>query len=81
MSINFMEMEEGGMKHSDFEIGMNFTTAMGRWHVTDIGTRVVVAIPETKEEGWMNGPPYAVVEVVFDENDFAGCERLLEVPA
>lgn len=24
-------------------------------------------------EGWFNGPPYAVAEVVFDEDDLAGC--------
>ena len=37
------------------------------WHVTDVGTRVVVAIKH--RPGWMSGPPYAVVETVFDEND------------
>lgn len=25
-------------------------------------------------EGWFNGPPYAVVEHVFDECDLDGCE-------
>lgn len=24
--------------------------------------------------GWNAGPPYAVAEIVFDENDFEGCE-------
>jgi hypothetical protein len=24
---------------------------------------------------WLNGPPYAVEEVVFDENDLMGCFR------
>jgi hypothetical protein len=24
-------------------------------------------------EGWFNGPPYAVAEIVFDENDQEGC--------
>jgi hypothetical protein len=62
------------MKHSDYEIETKFTTAMGRWQVTDIGSRVVVAIPETKDEGWMNGPPYAVVEIVVDEEDIVACE-------
>ena len=33
-------------------------------------TRVVVDDPS-----WLNGPPYAVVEVVFDEDDLAGCYR------
>jgi len=33
------------MKHSDFYIGMEFFTAAGKWRCTDIGSRVVVAIP------------------------------------
>ena len=37
------------------------------WRVTDVGTRVVVAIEY--RPGWLSGPPYAVVETVFDEND------------
>ena len=28
---------------------------------------------EAAAEGWFNGPPYAVAESVFDENDLAGC--------
>ena len=34
------------MEHSEFEIGMEFTTEEGRrrWRVTDVGTRVVTAI-------------------------------------
>lgn len=67
------------MNLSDFHIGMKFTTATGRWSVTDVGTRVVVAIPETKDAGWMNGPPYAVVEIVFDESDLPACEPVVEV--
>ena len=27
---------------------------------------------EAEAEGWFNGPPYAVVESVFDENDIVG---------
>lgn len=26
------------------------------------------------DEGWLNGPPYAVAELVFDENDLGGCQ-------
>lgn len=29
---------------------------------------------EAEAEGWFRGPPYAVVEVVFDEHDQEGCE-------
>jgi hypothetical protein len=32
------------MKHSEFKIGESFRTGAGLWRVTDIGTRVVVAI-------------------------------------
>jgi len=34
------------MQHSEFDIGMEFTTEEGRrrWRVTDVGTRVVTAI-------------------------------------
>jgi hypothetical protein len=28
---------------------------------------------EAAEEGWFSGPPYAVAEMVFDENDIEGC--------
>jgi len=28
---------------------------------------------EAEADGWFNGPPYAVAEVLFDENDMAGC--------
>lgn len=28
---------------------------------------------EAEAEGWFNGPPYAVAEHVFDENDISGC--------
>lgn len=27
------------------------------------------------EEGWLNGPPYAVVETVLDEYDFPACTK------
>jgi hypothetical protein len=32
------------MKHSDFSLGCEFMTAVGRWRCTDIGTRTIVAI-------------------------------------
>jgi hypothetical protein len=28
---------------------------------------------EAEAEGWFNGPPYAVAEVVFDEDGLKGC--------
>ena len=35
-----------------------------------IDTTVIVDDPS-----WLTGPPYAVAEMVFDENDLAGCYR------
>jgi len=28
---------------------------------------------QAEAEGWFNGPPYAVAEIVFDEDDQKGC--------
>ena len=30
---------------------------------------------DVDDPSWLNGPPYAVAEVVFDEDDMAGCYR------
>ena len=71
------------MKPSDFSIDTEFSIAGGRFRVTDIGTRTVIAIKisevhtnlglldgsKAQQDGWFNGPPYAVAETVFDEND------------
>lgn len=69
------------MKHSDFTIGTEFQTSTGqRWRCTDVGTRTILAI-ELKpdlDESWFNGPPYAIVEVPFDECDMAGAYRNIE---
>lgn len=62
------------MRHADFAIGKYFTTASGLWLCTDVGTRAICAIKQVYDDpSWMNGPPYAVVEIVFDEYDFGGC--------
>ena len=64
------------MKRADFSIGCEFLTAAGRWRCTDIGKRTIAAIrlDHDDDASWYNGPPYAVVETVFDEYDFEGCE-------
>ncbi|MBA8877881.1 hypothetical protein [Phyllobacterium myrsinacearum] len=65
------------MKLQDFSIGTEFLTATGRWRVTDVGTRVIVAIKlDNGDPTWNEGPPYAKAEIVFDETDFGGCEPL-----
>lgn len=63
------------MKHSEFAIGCDFLTATGTWRCTDIGTRTIIAIKvsDRKDSVWLQGPPYAVAETVFDETDWAGC--------
>jgi hypothetical protein len=65
------------MKHSDFTIGQEFLCGEKRWRCTDKGTRTVVAIcldEHPDDPSWFNGPPYAVEEIVFDEDDIEGCE-------
>ena len=64
------------MQHSDFEIGKIFLCGGNRWCCTDIGSRTIAAIRLDHDDDptWYRGPPYAVAESVFDENDFEGCE-------
>ena len=64
------------MKIGDFHIGLEFWSGDKKWRCTDIGTRVVSAICVTDHENdlsWLNGPPYACAESVFDEYDQEGC--------
>lgn len=35
--------------------------------------RRTLSSSEAEAEGWFNGPPYTVVESVFDEDDLEGC--------
>jgi hypothetical protein len=64
------------MKHSDFKIGIEFLAATGRWRCTDVGARTIAAIrlDLDHDPAWYNGPPYAVVEHVFDENGTEDCD-------
>jgi hypothetical protein len=64
------------MQRPDFHIGCEFLTASGRWRCTDIGKRTIAAIrlDHDDDPSWYNGPPYAAMEIVFDEYDFEGCE-------
>ena len=63
------------MKHSDIAVGEEFLTATGIWRCTDIGTRTIIAIKvsDYDDPSWFNGPPYAVAEVVFNEDDREAC--------
>ncbi len=61
------------MKYSDFQIGREFWTATGPWRCTDIGTRTIAAIKLDQDDPALyNGPPYGIVESVFDEYDLKG---------
>jgi len=60
------------MKHADFRLGLEFYTATGAWRCTDIGARVVTAVKLGQPDPTVyDGPPYAVAEFVFDEDDQA----------
>jgi hypothetical protein len=65
-----------GMRLADFRIGREFMMAEARWRCTDVGSRVVTAIrlDHPDDPSWYNGPPYAVLESVIDEDDMLGCE-------
>jgi hypothetical protein len=64
------------MKRADFHIGCEFLTTSGRFRCTDVGKRTIAAIRLNHDDdpSWYNGPPYAIVESVFDEFDMQGCE-------
>jgi len=66
------------MQISEFEIGSEFFCGGKRWRCTDLGQRVVVAIPtdQHNDPSWLNGPLCAIAETVFDEYDVEGCSSL-----
>ena len=65
-------MNVNGMEYSEFYTGKEFYSASGKWRCTDVGKRVIVAIKlDGDPRNWV-GPPYSVVETVFDEYDFGG---------
>lgn len=63
------------MQHRDFKISLEFDCGGRRWRCTDVGTRTVIAIPldHPEDSSWYSGPPYAVAEIVFDEDDMPAC--------
>lgn len=71
------------MNHNEFEIGKRFYTETGAWQCTDMGSRTVIAVRldarTSADPSWLNGPPYAVAEHVFDEYDLEGCTPTREV--
>jgi hypothetical protein len=67
----------GGTLWRCTDIGMRTIVAIRLDHV-EVGSdslerRRVLGRAEAEAEGWFNGPPYAVAESVFDEDDIEGC--------
>jgi len=66
------------LKLTWLSIGSHFQIDDREFRVTDIGTRTIIAVRITEKEkadpSWLNGPPYAIAELVFDENDFEAIE-------
>ena len=71
----------GGRRWRCTDIGMRTVVAI-RVDGVDVTTRIPGEEPRSRPltgsqaeaEGWFNGPPYAVAETVFDEDDREGCE-------
>lgn len=64
------------MNIDEFEIGKIFYGSAGfKWLCTDKGTRTInaIRIDEDKDPVWFFGPPYAIEEEVFDENEMKKC--------
>lgn len=61
---------------NEFSIGLEFWCGSKKWRCTDVGSRVIAAIcvsDHVDDPSWLNGPPYACAELVFDEYDQGGC--------
>nr|WP_086940485.1 hypothetical protein [Thaumasiovibrio occultus] len=66
------------MDIAEFAIGLHFWCGDKEWRCTDIGSRVITAIcisDHRADPSWLNGPPYACAEVVFDEYDQLACSQ------
>ena len=64
------------MKHFEFRIGLDFVCGGRTWRCTDRGQRTITAVCLEAGPDWLSGPPYAVSEVVFDENDQVVCTQI-----
>ena len=62
------------MRLHEFVVGNDFCCQGQVYKCTDVGGRVVVAIQ--RKEGWEGGPPYALPEIVFDEDDQSICNPI-----
>lgn len=53
------------------ELGPILVTTM----VDGVQSQAIYNYQKADDDGWFSGPPYAVVENVFDENDIEGCSK------
>ena len=58
-----------------FHEGVEFLYGGSRWRCTDQGSRTIAAINLSEHPDGFSGPPY-VAEVLFDEDNMAGCEAI-----
>ncbi len=65
----------GGRQWRCTDIGRRTVIAIRIDSVTVAGAEPEqhLSFAEAEAAGWFNGPPYAVAELVFDEDDIEGC--------
>jgi hypothetical protein len=69
------EASEIGWVFRCTDIGARTICAIRIDSVKVAGTHPIILNREQAEQaGWFNGPPYAVAEIVFDENDMPICQ-------
>lgn len=63
------------MIHNQCKIGNTIihSETLEHYLCTDIGTRTIIVIhlDLNKDQSWFKGPPYAVPEIVLDEDDLS----------
>jgi hypothetical protein len=71
------EFQCGGRLWRCTDVGTRTIVAISIYRVARVGVspslRRTLSGAEAEAEGWFRGPPYAVAESVFDENDIEGC--------
>ena len=78
------EFESSGRVFRCTDIGTRTVVAIRVDSVTlscSDGSRRGLTREEAEREGWFEGPPYAVAETVFDEEDLVVCSPLPDQPA
>ena len=78
-----IEFHCGGKAYRCTDIGSRVVTAIrtdqvevATKHESGEITHSILSRTEAEARGWLDGPPFAVVELVFDENDLQACEPI-----